>query len=119
MRGASSERQQLWPSVSEMVSTYHPMPPRFLSHPRRHRNRMGSPAAEGGRITVVVTNPPELPLQAGRPASGFWYRVDMVTLYPFSRKEPPALRISVNAPSLMAISSTPPSNPALVPISKL
>jgi hypothetical protein len=42
----------------------------LLSLPIRQRSTMLWPAAAAGRLTVVVTNPLELPLQAWRPASG-------------------------------------------------
>jgi hypothetical protein len=52
------------------VSTYHPGPLLLLSDPQRQRNWMVWPEAAAGKLTTVVMNPPELPVQAFRPANG-------------------------------------------------
>jgi len=58
--------------------------------------------------------PPELPLQAGRPAIGLPRSVAIVRLYPPITKLPPTSRMSWNVfpPSVLS-SSTPPSKPRL------
>ena len=56
--------------VIETVSTYHPGALMLSSDPQRQRNWMVWPEAAEGRLTTVVINPPELPLQACRPARG-------------------------------------------------
>ena len=62
------------------VSTYQPVPATLESVPRRQRNWTFPPAAEAGRLAVVVTKPPELPVQAERPANGLLYLIEMVPL---------------------------------------
>src|SRR5262249_36871444 len=65
-----------------------------------------------GRLTTVVKNPSELPLQAWRPAIGLPRSLLIVRLYPPMAKLPPAARISWNVfPPSKLISSTPPSKP--------
>jgi hypothetical protein len=50
------------------------------SLPIRNRSATVWPAAEAGRLTVVVTKPPELPVQACRPASGLLKLLEIVPL---------------------------------------
>jgi hypothetical protein len=47
-----------------------PVPATEVSLPIRQRSTTLWPAAAGGRLTVVVTKPPDAPLQAFLPASG-------------------------------------------------
>jgi hypothetical protein len=54
----------------EIVSMNQPTPLTLESLPRRHLKTMFCPLAEAGRLTVVVMNPPEFPVQAWRPAMG-------------------------------------------------
>jgi hypothetical protein len=61
------------------VSIRQPSPEPPLSLPIRHRNAMVCPE---GSPTCVVINPPELPVHAGRPASGLPQQVLMLPLYP-------------------------------------
>ena len=46
----------------------------------RKRSTTLCPAAAAGRLTVVVTNPLELPVQACRPAIGLEKEVEIVPL---------------------------------------
>jgi hypothetical protein len=52
----------------------------LMSLPIRNRSTTLWPEAEAGRLTVVVTNPLELPVQAWRPASGLLQQVSIVPL---------------------------------------
>jgi hypothetical protein len=52
----------------------------LVSLPMRNRSTTLWPAAEAGRLTVVVTNPLELPVQACRPASGLLQQLEIVPL---------------------------------------
>jgi hypothetical protein len=52
----------------------------LLSLPIRNRSTTLWPAEAAGRLTVVVTNPLELPVQAWRPASGFEKLLEIVPL---------------------------------------
>jgi len=56
-----------------------PSPERLLSLPIRQRRIMLGPH-DTGRFTVVVINPPELPVHACRPASGLPQQVLIVPL---------------------------------------
>jgi hypothetical protein len=64
-------------------------------------------AADAGMFAVAVTKPPLKPVQNCRPLSG---PPAHVPLYPPTGIEPPAARMSWNAPPLIEISSTMPSN---------
>ena len=82
-----------------------------VSLPSRQRSTTFCPAAEAGRIATDVTKPLfELPVQARRPESGFPSPVWSVPSYVPTTSDPPAARMSWNAPPPMLISSTPPSN---------
>jgi hypothetical protein len=52
----------------------------LMSLPIRNRNTTLWPTAAAGRLTVVVTNPLELPVQAWRPASGLLKLTEIVPL---------------------------------------
>src|SRR5436309_11962621 len=56
---------------SEILSRYQPRPEKELSEPQRQRSWMVWPEAPAGKTAVVVMKPPESPLQALRPPSGF------------------------------------------------
>jgi hypothetical protein len=56
--------QHVVPARRAMVSTYQPVPPTLASLPRRHRSWIVYPKTEANRLTVIVTNHPEVPLQA-------------------------------------------------------
>ena len=56
--------------VEVIESILTPWPLTLLSVARRHRRRMLPPLAEAGMLTVVVTNPAELPVHALRPPMG-------------------------------------------------
>jgi hypothetical protein len=66
--------------VSETLSIRQPVPATDSSLPIRQRSTMLCPAAADGRLTVVVTKPPEEPLQASLPASGLEKVVLIVAL---------------------------------------
>src|SRR6187455_317749 len=76
----------------------------LLSVARRHLITTFCPFAAAGKLTVVVINPPELPLQACRPAIGLPKARSIVELYPPVTNEPPAVRISANGPPPIDIS---------------
>ena len=57
-------------SIILIVSMRQPVAELLLSLASRHRSTMVWPAAAEGRLTVVVINPPEYPVQAWRPAIG-------------------------------------------------
>jgi hypothetical protein len=63
-----------------MLSMRQPSLEMLLSLPIRKRSTTLWLAAAAGRFTVVVTNPLELPVQAWRPASGFWKSLEIVPL---------------------------------------
>jgi hypothetical protein len=69
-QGCTQVVLQTLPSVTLTVSMFHPATARLQSVPRRKRSLMGCPLAEAGRLTVVVMNPAEFPVQAWRPAIG-------------------------------------------------
>src|SRR5205814_3627181 len=73
-----------WHHVILVVSTRQPSLAPLLSLAIRQR-RTALPSS-GGSLTTVVINPPELPLQAGRPAMGLPVPVAMVELYPPATK---------------------------------
>jgi hypothetical protein len=78
-----------------MVSILQPAPlgpP--LSVAQRQRKLTVWPAALAGKLTVVVTNPTEFPLQACRFVIGLWNVPSMVLLYPPATNDPPAATIS-------------------------
>ena len=60
------------------VSILQPCAVADVSLPMRQRNTMFCPAADGGRFTVVVIKPAELPLHAWRPARGLLWVVSIV-----------------------------------------
>ena len=91
-----------------MPSMRQPCSEKDSSLPIRQRNTMLWPAA-AGKLTVVVTKPAELPLQAWRPPIGLSNCTGIVALYPPAAKLPPAARMSWKAPPSVEISSTPPS----------
>jgi hypothetical protein len=62
--------QHVLPAWREIESTYQPVLPTLLSLLTRHRSWMVWPDADAGRLAVVVTYPPELPLHACRPGRG-------------------------------------------------
>src|SRR5437763_17181768 len=64
------------------VSMRHPTAALPLSVPHRQRSCTFWPAAEGGRVTVVVMNPPELPLQHDRLMSGLKKPGSIIVLEP-------------------------------------
>ena len=64
----------------ETVSIHQPTLALLLSVPQFHLNWTDWPEAAGGRSTVVVINPLELPLHAARPASGLPKVVLMMVL---------------------------------------
>ena len=71
------------PQVRRVTLTLSMRQPWFetlTSLPIRKRSTTLWPAAAAGRLTVVVTNPLELPVQACRPASGFAKVVEIVPL---------------------------------------
>jgi len=51
-------------------SSRHPASAVLLSEAQRHRNCTVCPDAAAGRFMTVETNPPDVPLQAKRPANG-------------------------------------------------
>ena len=51
-----------------------------VSEATRHLNTTDCPAADAGRLTVTGTNPPEVPVQAGRPAIGLPSTADIAPL---------------------------------------
>jgi hypothetical protein len=87
-----------------------PVPDVLVSLPIRQRSWIFCPCAAAGRFTVVVMYPAEVPVHAERPARGLLNVKSIVPLYPPAAKLPPAVMMSVNAPPLIEISSTPPSN---------
>ena len=56
--------------VIVILSILAPVPETLLSVARRNLKTTFCPFADAGRLTVVVTNPPELPVHAWRPAIG-------------------------------------------------
>jgi hypothetical protein len=60
------------------LSIRQPGRPTELSLPIRQRRATVWPAAAGGRFTVVVTNPLELPLHASLPTSGLFQPLGIV-----------------------------------------
>ena len=64
----------------EMLSIRQPGLEKLESLPIRQRSTMLWPATAAGRLTVVVTKPPELPLQAWRPAIGLPNANEIVVL---------------------------------------
>ena len=63
-----------------IVSIFHPVMPMALSDAIRKRNLIVCPFTFGPRFAMVVMYPPELPLQAIRPAIGLLKPVLMVPL---------------------------------------
>ena len=61
-------------------SMYQPTPASLQSVARRKRKTTLCPWAARGNWTKPLTNPPELPVQAGRPAIGFRNPVEIVPL---------------------------------------
>src|SRR5690349_5466400 len=92
-----------------MLSTYHPGKETLLSLPQTHLICTSCPTAFVGRLIMVVTKPPEFPLQACRPPSKLPYELLMVWVYPPVTKLPPAARISMKSALPILISSTAPS----------
>jgi hypothetical protein len=76
------ESEQSWQPLIMTLSMNCPEPDTLVSVAVRHRNLMLCPFAEAGKFTVVVMNPPELPLQACRPPIGFWKSGLIVPVYP-------------------------------------
>jgi hypothetical protein len=66
--------------VNTTLSMRQPVPATDSSLPIRQRSTMSWPATPGGRFTVVVTKPPDDPLQAALPASGLVNVVLIVAL---------------------------------------
>jgi hypothetical protein len=66
-----------------------------VSLPMRQRSTRFCPAAEAGRIALVVMKPLfELPVQAWRPWSGLPLKSESVPLYLPTTNLPPAARMS-------------------------
>src|SRR5450432_3313202 len=65
-------------SRTTMPSMRQPWIPTLVSLAMRQRSLTFCPAAAAGRFTVVVINPPELPLHAIRPAMGLPNAVEIV-----------------------------------------
>jgi hypothetical protein len=66
--------------VTLTLSIRHPFRETLKSLPIRNRSTTLWPAAAAGRLTVVVTNPAELPVQAWRSASGLPQHDEIVSL---------------------------------------
>ena len=78
-----------------IVSMRQPGAPMPLSLPMRQRSTMFWPAADGGRIRVVVMKPLlEFPVQARRPPIGLPVEFWSVPLYVPTTKLPPAAMMS-------------------------
>src|SRR5580704_10321279 len=78
--GGVFQQEALGQLETVIVSIHQPTNALPLSVPQLQRNWMFWPEAEAGRSTVVVMNPPELPLQADMPAKGLPKFVSVVTL---------------------------------------
>jgi hypothetical protein len=66
--------------VTLTLSIRQPWLEMLVSLPILNRSTTKWPTAAAGMLTVVVANPPELPVQAWRPASGFEKPLEIVPL---------------------------------------